>query len=124
MSPAGRAPERRSGLLLHPTSLPGQFGVGDLGPGASAFVDFLAEAGQRVWQVLPLNATGYGNSPYGTLSAFAGNPLLISPERLSEDGFLPPGSFGHALVKGRRYAEASLLCLLRLRCKSRRAARG
>ena len=80
---------RAAGFLLHPTSLPGRFGVGDLGPSADSFLDWAAEAGQTVWQVLPLNATGYGNSPYGTLSAFAGNPLLLSPELLEAEGFLP-----------------------------------
>jgi 4-alpha-glucanotransferase len=81
--------ERSAGLLLHPTSLPGRFGIGDLGPSATRFLDWAAGAGQKLWQVLPLGPTGYGNSPYGLLSAFAGNPLLISPERLVEDGLLP-----------------------------------
>ena len=79
---------RSSGILLHPTSLPGRFGVGDLGPQAHGFADFLAEAGQRIWQVLPLGPTGYGDSPYQCFSAFAGNPLLISPEKLVEQGLL------------------------------------
>ncbi len=79
---------RRSGILLHPTSLPGRFGIGDLGPEAYRFVDFLEAAGQTYWQVLPLSPTGYGDSPYQGLSAFAGNPLLISPERLREAGHL------------------------------------
>jgi 4-alpha-glucanotransferase len=73
---------------MHVTSLPGRFGIGDLGPGAYRFVEFLASAGQRYWQVLPLGQTGYGNSPYGCFSAFAGNIWLISPEGLAEDGFL------------------------------------
>lgn len=81
---------RSSGLLLHPTSLPGPFGVGDLGPAASAFVDALARARQGWWQLLPLGPTGYGDSPYQCFSAFAGNPILISPERLVEDGLLAP----------------------------------
>jgi len=80
--------ERSSGILLHPTSLPGRFGTGDLGEGARRFLDWLEAAGQGVWQVLPLGPTGHGNSPYGTLSAFAGNPLLISPQRLVDDGLL------------------------------------
>ncbi len=88
MGPTRHAGERRSGLLLHPTSLPGPFGIGDLGPRAHAFADFLGEAGQRVWQVLPLGPTGYGDSPYQSLGAWAGNPLLISPELLAEDGLL------------------------------------
>ena len=79
---------RTSGLLLHPTSLPGPYGIGDLGPSAYAFVDFLVAAGQGLWQVLPLGPTGYGDSPYQCLSAFAGNPLLISPDLLVQDGWL------------------------------------
>ena len=74
--------DRSSGLLLHITSLPSYGGIGDFGPAAYAFADFLAEAKQRLWQVLPLSPTGYGNSPYAALSAFAGNPLLISLEYL------------------------------------------
>jgi 4-alpha-glucanotransferase len=80
--------ERSSGLLLHISSLPSYGGIGDFGPAAYAFADFLAEAKQRLWQVLPLNPTGYGNSPYAALSAFAGNPLLISLEKLVESGWL------------------------------------
>lgn len=74
--------------MLHPTSLPGQFGIGDLGPEAYKFVDFLVEAGQSLWQVLPLGPTGYGDSPYACYSAFAGNTLLISPEQLVTEGLL------------------------------------
>jgi 4-alpha-glucanotransferase len=80
--------ERNAGILLHPTSLPGKFGIGDLGSDAYKFVDFLVEAGQKLWQVFPLGPTGYGDSPYQCFSAFAGNPLLISPEKLKDDGFL------------------------------------
>lgn len=80
--------ERLSGILLHVTSLPSYGGVGDFGPAAYAFVDFLVEAKQRLWQVLPLSPTGYGNSPYSALSAFAGNPLLLSLEKLVEKGWL------------------------------------
>jgi 4-alpha-glucanotransferase len=80
--------ERSSGLLLHISSLPSYGGIGDLGPAAYAFADFLAAAKQRLWQVLPLSPTGYGNSPYAALSAFAGNPLLISLEKLVEAGWL------------------------------------
>ncbi|MEP6570424.1 MAG: 4-alpha-glucanotransferase, partial [Acidobacteriota bacterium] len=79
---------RASGILLHPTSLPGQFGIGDLGPQAHAFSDLLEAAGQGLWQVLPLGPTGYGDSPYACYSAFAGNTLLISPELLVADGLL------------------------------------
>ncbi|MCG6896043.1 MAG: 4-alpha-glucanotransferase [Thiocapsa sp.] len=81
---------RTSGILLHPTSLPGRFGIGDLGPSARRFVDFLAAAGQGLWQMLPLGPTGYGESPYQCTSAFAGNPLLISPELLLQDGWIDP----------------------------------
>ena len=87
---------RASGILLHPTSLPGRFGIGDLGKEAYQFADFLASTGQHVWQVLPLGPTGYGNSPYQCLSVFAGNPLLISLERLVEDKFLEPADLDDA----------------------------
>ena len=80
--------ERCAGILLHPTSLPGKFGIGDLGKEAYKFVDFLVKAEQSLWQVFPLGPTGYGDSPYQCFSAFAGNPLLISPELLVEDGLL------------------------------------
>ncbi len=80
--------ERSSGLLLHISSLPSYGGIGDLGPAAYAFADFLAAAKQRLWQVLPLSPTGYGNSPYAALSAFAGNPLLISLEKLVQAGWI------------------------------------
>src|SRR4030095_12115003 len=80
--------DRSSGLLLHPTSLPGPHGIGDLGPEAYRFVDFLAAAGQRLWQMLPLGPTGFGNSPYAARSAVAGNPLLISFELLCDEGLL------------------------------------
>lgn len=79
---------RRSGILLHPTSLPGRFGIGDLGDAAFQFVDFLASAGQTYWQILPLSPTGYGDSPYQGLSAMAGNPMLLSPDRLVAQGHL------------------------------------
>ncbi len=81
---------RSSGILLHPTSLPGPYGIGELGPEAHRFSDFLREAGQKIWQVLPLGPTGYGDSPYQCFSAFAGNPLLLSPDRLVERGYLKP----------------------------------
>ncbi len=79
---------RSSGILLHPTSLSGQFGIGDFGPEAYRFADFLEASKVRIWQVLPLSPTGYGDSPYQSFSAFAGNPLLISPEVLAEEGLL------------------------------------
>ncbi|WP_047395620.1 4-alpha-glucanotransferase [Chitinibacter sp. ZOR0017] len=89
---------RAAGILVHLTSLPSPYGIGDLGPGAYRLVDFLASAGQRVWQVLPLGPTSYGDSPYQSFSTFAGNPLLISPELLIADGLLsaeqiPPHEF-------------------------------
>jgi 4-alpha-glucanotransferase len=80
--------DRRSGVLLHPTSVPGPHGAGDLGGGAHRFASWLAAAGQRLWQVLPLGPTGYGDSPYQALSARAGNPLLVSLELLRDEGWL------------------------------------
>lgn len=79
---------RAAGVLLHPTSLPGIYGIGDVGNHLIAFLDWAANAGMTMWQVLPLNPPGYGFSPYGCLSSFAGNPLLISPEKLLHDGLL------------------------------------
>jgi 4-alpha-glucanotransferase len=79
---------RSSGVLLHPTSLPGHYGIGDLGEWAYRFVDWLASAGQGIWQVLPLGPTSYGDSPYQSLSTFAGNTLLISFDKLIEEGWL------------------------------------
>ncbi len=79
---------RSSGILLHPTSLPGGYGIGELGREAYQFADFLHTAGQKIWQVLPLSPTGFGDSPYQSLSAFAGNPLLISLDTLREQGLL------------------------------------
>src|ERR1700719_4743967 len=91
-TPAGIPPfppgYRASGLLLHATSLPSPYGIGDVGPSAFGWVDRLHDAGQWWWQALPLGPTGYGNSPYSSLSSFAGNELLISPDRLIEDGLL------------------------------------
>lgn len=81
--------QRSAGVLLHPTSLPSRFGIGDLGDAAYQFVDFLAAAKQTLWQVLPLGPTGYGDSPYQCFSAFAGNPMLVTPQRLVRDGYLP-----------------------------------
>ncbi len=79
---------RVAGILLHPTSLPGPHGIGELGAQATSFLDFLRETGQSLWQVLPLGPTGYGDSPYQCFSAFAGNPLLVSLERLRDEGLL------------------------------------
>jgi 4-alpha-glucanotransferase len=82
---------RASGLLLHVTSLPSPYGIGDVGPAALSWIDRLHEAGQSWWQALPLGPTGYGNSPYQSLSSFAGNGLVISPDWLIEDELLEPG---------------------------------
>lgn len=79
---------RSSGILLHPTSLPNSFGIGELGREAFCFIDLLENSGQTLWQVMPLGPTGYGDSPYACFSAFAGNPLLISIERLIDEGLL------------------------------------
>ena len=79
---------RSAGILLHPTSLPGPDGIGDLGPEAYRWVNYLAESGCTLWQILPLGPTGYGDSPYQCFSAFAGNPFLVSPALLLEDGLL------------------------------------
>ena len=77
---------RMSGVLLHPTSLPSPYGIGDLGKEAYEFIDFLENAGQHLWQILPLTHTGFGDSPYQSFSAFAGQPLLISPAHLKKLG--------------------------------------
>ncbi len=81
--------KRAAGVLLHPTSLPSRYGIGDFGEMAYRFVDFLVESKQALWQILPLGPTGYGDSPYQCFSAFAGNALLISPNKLVEEGYLP-----------------------------------
>lgn len=87
-SSSARNYDRASGVLLHPSSLPGPHGIGSLGPNACRFVDFLSAAEQRLWQVLPLGPAGLGHSPYATRSAIAGNPLLISLEQLQSEGLL------------------------------------
>ena len=97
---SGRIP--RLGLLLHVTSLPSPYGIGDVGPGAVKWIDRLREAGQSWWQALPLGPTGYGNSPYQSLSSFAGNGLLISPDWLIEDGLLTRQRLRATLVSGDR----------------------
>src|ERR1700730_8081625 len=80
--------QRSAGILLHPSSLPGPYGIGDLGPAAYAWIDALVHARQKWWQILPLGPTGFGNSPYQCVSAFAGNPFLVSPQFLIQDGIL------------------------------------
>src|SRR5437016_14619953 len=87
---------RASGILLHPTSLPGPHGIGDFGPDAYRFLDFLHAAGHKIWQVLPLNPTGYGDSPYQCFSAFAGNPLFINLTALREEGLLSDADLASA----------------------------
>lgn len=89
---------RCSGILLHPTSLPSRFGIGDFGQEAYRFVDRMCAAGQSVWQMLPLGPPGKGNSPYQVFSAFAGNPMLISPELLVKEGFLSESDIKVAAV--------------------------
>jgi 4-alpha-glucanotransferase len=84
---------RSSGILLHPTSFPSRFGIGDLGSEAYRFIDFLAKSAQQLWQILPLGPVGHGNSPYMSYAAMAGNPLLISPELLRDDGLLSDTAF-------------------------------
>ncbi len=106
--------DRRSGILLHVTSLPSRFGIGDLGPEAYRFADFLHRSGQRLWQILPLVPTDtlMGNSPYGSSSAFAGNPLLVSPEKLVEDGFLSRSDLSGAPRFPQGRVEYRLCCRL------------
>ena len=84
---------RKSGILMHITSLPGSCGIGTMGKSAFDFVDFLADAGQRSWQILPLTPTGYGDSPYQSCSAYAGNPYLIDFDLLVADGLLEKADF-------------------------------
>ena len=85
-----QAPKRFSGILVHPTSFPSRYGIGDLGQTAYDFIDFLKKANQTIWQCLPLGPTGYGDSPYQAYSAFAGQPMLISPDKLIEMNLLSP----------------------------------
>lgn len=89
---------RSSGTLVHPSSFPSPYGMGDLGREAYSFIDFLEETGQTIWQVLPLGPTGYGNSPYASYSAFAGNPYLISPDLLKERGYLTDADLDRATL--------------------------
>src|SRR6056297_210351 len=89
---------RSCGTLVHPTSFPSKYGIGDLGHEAYEFINFLEETGQTIWQVLPLSPTGYGNSPYASYSAFAGNPYLISPDKLEEKGYLSADDLSSAML--------------------------
>ena len=87
---------RSAGVLLHPTSLPGPTGIGVAGAEAYRFIDFLVQAGQSLWQILPLGPTGYGDSPYACFSAFAGHPYLVDLERLAAEGDLDPADLQDA----------------------------
>ncbi|HVS31428.1 MAG TPA: 4-alpha-glucanotransferase [Thermoanaerobaculia bacterium] len=93
-----RKVRRAAGVLLHPTSLPGRYGAGDLGDELTSFLDWAASAGMHYWQVLPINPPGYGNSPYGCLSSFAGSPLLISPQRLLQERLLTAEAMAESSV--------------------------
>lgn len=92
--------DRASGILLHPTSLPSPYGIGEMGKEAIKFIDFLKASGQKLWQILPLNPPGYGSSPYQAFSAFAGNSLLISLEQLYKDGLLTSHDLYAVLAHG------------------------
>ncbi len=119
---------RSSGILLHITSLPSRFGIGDFGPEAYRFVDFLTQAGQRLWQILPLNPTtaDSGNSPYNSYSAFAMNPLFLSPELLVKEGFLKDVDIEKQAFSSKRYIDypevykfkERLLTIVFQRCRS------
>ncbi|NLK49593.1 MAG: 4-alpha-glucanotransferase, partial [Candidatus Cloacimonetes bacterium] len=89
---------KQKGVLLHFSSLPGDFGIGDLGPEALSFAQFLNDQGHTIWQTLPLNHRGYGNSPYNPISAFALDPLLISPELLYEKGLVDAADLEEATI--------------------------
>ena len=86
-------PKRYAGILVHPTSFPGPYGIGDLGKGAYDFIDFMQRAGMTVWQVLPLGHTGFGDSPYQPFSSFAGQPLIISIDHLRKMNLLYDSDF-------------------------------
>jgi 4-alpha-glucanotransferase len=109
---------RSSGVLLHPTALPGPHGIGSMGAEARTFIDFLATAGQSVWQILPLGPTGLGDSPYNALSTFAGNPLLIDLPTLVDQGDLDPAD-----LEGAPFPTGSVDFLVAHRFKEERLAR-
>src|SRR5246127_5816264 len=107
---------RRRGVLVHPSSFPGRWGIGDLGPQAYAFVVFLADTHQKLWQVLPLGPTGDDGSPYSSFSASAGNPLLISVESFADEGFsapAPPAGILESQPVDQRQVRASKISALR-----------
>ena len=112
---------RKSGILMHVTSLPGPYGIGSMGKRAYEFVDFLAEAGQSYWQVLPLNPTGYGDSPYQSFSSFAGNHYLIDLDLLIEEKLLEQGE-ADAVCWSREETRVDFGCLFENRCKLLRKA--
>jgi 4-alpha-glucanotransferase len=114
---------RTGGLLLHPTSLPGPYGIGDLGPVARAWLDFVADAGCAWWQVLPLGPTGYRDSPYQSFSSFAGNPLLVSPQLLVADGLLAPEDLDGAPAFGDGPVDYGAVLAWKLPLLDRAAAR-
>ena len=128
MDPKPVLDRRRAGVLLHPTSLPGGAGNGDLGAGAHRFVDFLAQAGFTVWQMLPLGPTHRDGSPYHALSLHAGNPMLISPERLVAWGWLdrhdPSGSENAVAYRLECLAQAHRTFAQRASGADRQALRG
>jgi 4-alpha-glucanotransferase len=106
---------RRSGVLLHPTSLPSLYGIGDLGPAAFEFLDYVARANQTLWQVLPLGPTGYGDSPYASPSAFAGNPLLIAPDPLIENDLIAAADVETLMALPRERVDFARLVALKRR---------
>ncbi len=108
--------QRASGILLHPTSLSNPYPIGDLGPAAIAFADFMAQSGQRWWQMLPIGPAGEENSPYQSLSAFAGNPLLVSPDRLVEQGLLGHQDIGLPISGGEGKVNYPAAARLKLGC--------
>jgi 4-alpha-glucanotransferase len=123
MDPLRLGSVRRSGILLHPTSLPGPDGIGDLGAGARDFAAFLCAAGQTAWQVLPLVPTGYGDSPYQGLSAFAGNPLLVSLDLLVQEGLLDEGELAKRPDWPERSVDYGAVIAFKGRLLARAAAR-
>ena len=110
---------RSSGILLHITSLPSEGGIGTLGKEAYKFVDFLHDSGMRIWQVLPISPTGFGDSPYQSVSTFAGNPLLIDLPMLVEEGLISDFSFPKdkepSSVDYGKVVERIMLCFLQLK---------
>lgn len=115
--------ERAGGILIHPTSFPSPYGIGDLGPQAYRFVEWLASTNSKLWQILPLGPTGYGDSPYQCFSAFAGNPYLISPDILIQDGLLTQDDLGNTPTFSASRVDFSLLIPWKLNLLRRAYAR-